>query len=158
MPSAAAATFTGGALSSPPRPLGRSGCVTTSTTSCPARTRCSSVGRANSGVPAKTSFMVSKFPSFKKLFASSTRETRNLKLETVSLHPLPRLRQLLDLALHQVALQRGDVADVQLAVQVVGLVHEGARQQVLADVLVPFAVQVLRPHRDLLRTRHRLAE
>lgn len=40
-----------------PRPAGRSGCVNTSATSCPAATMACKACAANSGVPAKISFM-----------------------------------------------------------------------------------------------------
>jgi hypothetical protein len=53
-PRACAATFTGGGCSCCPRPFGRSGCVTTATTS-PRRKHASSDGTAKSGVPMKTS-------------------------------------------------------------------------------------------------------
>ena len=40
--------------------------------------------------------------------------------------PLSRLHQLADLALDQVALQRADVADVELAMQMLGFMKEGS--------------------------------
>ena len=67
----------------------------------------SSVGTANCGVPQKTRSIMAALP-----FAL--------------------LHQLADLALHQVALQRADVADVELAVEVVGFVQQRARQQFFA--------------------------
>src|SRR5580658_1483228 len=49
-----AASFTGEAATSMPRPRGRSGCVTTSGRECPASTSFSRVGTAKRGVPQKT--------------------------------------------------------------------------------------------------------
>src|SRR2546429_6117844 len=51
----------------------------------------------------------------------------------------------------QVALERGDVADIQLAVQVIGLMQERAGQQILAGLLKYFAHGVLRPDRKSTR-------
>ena len=42
--------------------------------------------------------------------------------------PLSGFHQLFNLAFHEVTLQRTDVADVQLAVQVVGFVEKGTGQ------------------------------
>src|SRR5688500_6600844 len=92
-PSLNALCLTGDSASCCPRPLGRSGCVYTAATSCPALTMCSSVGTANSGVPMKT-------------------------IRTGS-GPLTRLGKFSDLALDQVALEDTDVADVKPAFQVV---------------------------------------
>src|SRR5450755_5192599 len=105
-PRSSAPRFTGEAASSMPRPLARSGCVTTSFTLNPASTNFSSVGTANSGVPQKTRSITAALP-----FA--------------------QFNELADLALHQVALERADVADVELPVEVIGLVQQRARQQLL---------------------------
>ena len=42
--------------------------------------------------------------------------------------PLSRFHQLADLAPHEVSLERADVADVELAIQMIGFVEEGAGQ------------------------------
>src|ERR1035441_116131 len=86
-PRSSAARFTGEVASSMPRPLARSGWVTTSFTLKPASTNFSSVGTANIGVPQKTRSITAALP-----FA--------------------QFNELADLALHQVAFERADVADV----------------------------------------------
>ena len=88
-----------------------------------ARRSASSVGTANAGVP---------------------RKTRRIGR---ALAPVPGALQLLDLALHQVALQRADVGDVEPAVEVIGLVQERARQQIFAGLLELLALRVLRADR-----------
>src|SRR6202167_3053999 len=93
--SASALRFTGEAASSMPRPLGRSGWVATSFTRKPAATSFSKVGTANSGVPQNTRSIMAALP-----FAL--------------------LHKLANLAFHQIALQPTDVADVQLAVEMIG--------------------------------------
>src|ERR1035437_7319861 len=103
MPSASAVCFTGDAASCMPRPLGRSGWVATSFTRKPAATSFSSVVTANSGVPQKTKSIMGALP-----FAL--------------------LHQFADLALHHVALQGADVTDIELTVEMVGFVHQRARQ------------------------------
>src|SRR5260221_1683814 len=65
--------------------------------------------------------------------------------------PLAGFHQLTNFALHQIPLQRADVANVELAIQVVGFVAEGARQQFFARVFEKFAFCVLRPHGYFLR-------
>src|SRR5664279_2626074 len=119
MPSASAARFTGDAASCMPRPLGRSGWVATSFTRKPAATNFSSVGTAKSGVPQKTKSIMGALP-----FAL--------------------LHQLADLALHHVTLQGADVADIELAVEMVGFVHQRARQQIFSAYLDGLALHVLR--------------
>src|SRR5664280_1051033 len=101
--SASAVCFTGVGDSCMPRPLGRSGWVATSFTRKPAATSFSSVGTANRGVPQKTKSIMGALP-----FAL--------------------LHQLADLALHHVTLQGADVADIELTVEMVGFVHQRARQ------------------------------
>src|SRR5450759_2709791 len=132
-PRSIAERFTGEAASSMPRPLARSGWVTTSFTLKPASTSFSSVGTANIGVP------------------------QNTRSITAAL-PFTQFNELADLALHQVALERADVADVKLSVEVVGLVQQSARQQLLARDLKRLALQVLRPGSDFARTSHLLAK
>lgn len=67
-----------------------------------------------------------------------------------SISPFSRLHHLPYLAFHQVALQRADMADVELAVQMIRLVEKGAREKVLARLLVPFAIDVVSADNDLL--------
>ena len=61
-----------------------------------------------------------------------------------------------DLAFHQVAFQRADVMDVQAAIEVVGFVHESAREQVFSCVLEEFTSHVLSTHGDTLWARRLL--
>src|ERR1019366_2806744 len=61
-------------------------------------------------------------------------ECRSLASLGMTIHeegslPLSRLHHFLDLALDQVALQCADVRDVQLAVQVIGLMQEGRSEE-----------------------------
>ena len=72
--------------------------------------------------------------------------------------PVSRFHQLPDFAFHQVAFQCADVADVELAVQVVGLVQKGAGQQLLARLFEYLSVNVLGANRDFVGTSHVLAE
>src|SRR6266536_3446609 len=60
-------------------------------------------------------------------------------LDAKSLLPLARFDQFFDFALHQIALQGADMTDVQLPVQMIGLVQESAGQQLLPRLFVPFA-------------------
>src|SRR5271165_2305511 len=127
-PRASAVRFTGDAVSSMPRPLGRSGWVATSFTRMPAHTSFSSVGTANSGVPQNTTSIMAALP-----FAL--------------------LHQLADLAFHHVAFQRADVADVELAVEVIGFMHQGASQQVVPRDFDRLAFGVLSARGDLAGPR-----
>src|ERR1700693_5168536 len=70
-----------------------------------------------------------------------------------SLSPLAALHHLTNFALHQIALQGADVADVELAVQVIGFMKEGASQEFLARLLVELAVHILGADGDLARAR-----
>src|SRR5690242_9769894 len=72
--------------------------------------------------------------------------------------PLPRFGQLSHLALDQVALERAEMADEKLAVQMIGLVHERARQQRFTGFFKESSFQVLGAYCDLHRPRHRLAK
>src|SRR5581483_1172389 len=120
MPKRSAHSFTGDAASCCPRPRGRSGCVTTAATSCPAATICSKVGTAKAGMPRKTRRMAPP------------------------LIPISGALLLLDLALHQVAFERADVRDVQLAVEMIGFMLQRARQQIFTGLLELHAFGVLR--------------
>ena len=50
------------------------------------------------------------------------------------------------------------MADVELAVQVIGLVQKGAGQEFFAGLLENSPLSVLRAHLDFVRTSHVLAE
>src|SRR5215469_16901676 len=109
-----------------PRPLGRSGWVTTNLTANPRSTRRSRMGTAKTGVPQKTRFIMAGLP-----FAG--------------------FHQLADLALEHVALQRTEVADVQLSVEVIGFVKQGSRQQLLAGDFERLALEILGVGGDFAR-------
>src|ERR1035438_4764584 len=72
--------------------------------------------------------------------------------------PVPGALQLLDLALHQVALERADVGDVQLPVEVIGFVQERARQQIFGGLLEHLAPRVPSPYSDAAAPLHLLPE
>src|SRR5664279_398027 len=132
-PRSSAVRFTGEAATSMPRPLALSGWVTTSFTLNPASTSFSSVGTANIGVPQKTRSITAALP-------------------------FTQLCELADLALDQVAFKRADMADIELAVEVVGLMQQGTCQQLFAGHLKAFALQVLGPSGDFPRTCDFLAK
>src|ERR1051326_7611833 len=77
---------------------------------------------------------------------------------TAASAPLAGALQLLDFALHQVAFEGADVADVELAIEVIGLVQEGARQQVLAGFFKLFSLGVLGAYGDAFAPAHLFAE
>src|ERR1022692_2700237 len=83
---------------------------------------------------------------------------RALILAAIVLAPVPGALQLLDLALHQVALQRADVVDVQLPVKMIGLVQKRPRQQIFRGLLEHLALRVLRPDGHGAAAPHLLAE
>ena len=146
-----------------PRPRGRSGCVTTRAHGKPGLDQLFQRRDGECGSAAENEIERSRHQTSGP--QTSDRELRACRTclsrptpDTGSSLPLSRFHQLADLALHQVALQRADVADVQLAVQVIGLMQEGARQQIFAGLLEPLAVHVLRADGHLARARHRLAK
>src|SRR6516225_5426417 len=155
IPSCCASRFTAGATTSMPRPLGRSGCATTSfTVKCSASA--SRVGTANSGVPQKTKFIV---PSFALRVSRpepshSEHQTRN----AVASLPLSRLLQFLHFAQDQIAFQPAEVANIEPAVQVIDFVLEGSRQQPFTLGFKPIAVYVLSADLYLTRTSYVLAK
>src|ERR1035441_1499881 len=206
-PRRSAACFTGDAAAFCPRPLGRSGCVSTAATSWPASTMASSVGTAKAGVPRKIrrigaylpatgltktpvqrrdaeSAEISAEKTKRRWLSSLRRPLRSLRLcvelvflpgssfarlgsgsplehvvpRSKRLAPVPGALQLLDLALHQVALQRADVGDVQLPVEVIGFVQQRARQQIFGGLLEHFAPRVPRPYGDAAAPLHLLPE
>ena len=64
--------------------------------------------------------------------------------------PFSGFDQLADLALHQVALERADMADVELAVEVIGFMQEGAGQQFFSGFFENVPVHVLGTNGDLI--------
>src|SRR5687767_14681033 len=145
-PSATATVFTADARTAErERPTGLSGCVTTATTSNPSPISARSGAVANSGVPQK-----------------STRTLELLLRMTVPLAVLRRLERraadeagilvLLQLPLRERrgALQDAQVVEEQLAVEVVDLVLQAAREQLGRLDLVRVAVEVHRAHDDVL--------
>src|SRR5579872_3917812 len=116
-----------------PRPLGRSGCVKTAATSWPALTVCSRLGTAKAGVPINTSF-------------------------TALLFPLASFLQFSNFAPDQIAFQRTDMADIKLAVEMIGFMQQGAGQQLIACHLKLFALRIPGADRHFQRTHHLFAE
>src|SRR5271157_2328148 len=75
--------------------------------------------------------------------------------------PLSGFDKLADFALHQIPFQSADVADVELAIQMIDFMHEGAGQQFFsffAGFLVPLSIHVLGANRYLARPGHGLAK
>ena len=72
--------------------------------------------------------------------------------------PLASFHQLADFAFNQVTLERADVADIELAIEVIGLVQESAGEQILAGLLVELASHVLGTDGDFARARYSLAK
>src|ERR1700722_15134408 len=99
--SASAASFTGELASSPPRPRGRSGCVTTpSILKSGCGIKCRKEGTANAGVP------------------------QNMIFSGTGFLPLAGFLHLADFSFDHVALQHAQVRDKQHAVQMIDLVAE----------------------------------
>src|SRR5580704_2928016 len=71
-------------------------------------------------------------------------------MDSISPLPFAGFDQLANLALHQIPLQAADVADIELAIQMIGLVQEGAGQQVFPGLLIPLAMRILRTNRNFL--------
>src|ERR1700691_2200760 len=68
--------------------------------------------------------------------------------------PLAKFPHLFDFALDQIALQHAEVLNKENAVQVIDLVAERPRQQILAANLKRLAFEVLRFHGDKLWPHH----
>src|SRR5947208_9680412 len=68
---------------------------------------------------------------------------------TIQSLPLSCLNQFANLALHQIALKNAEMTDVELAVQVIGLVEKSAGKQVVAGFLKPLSTHILSTHRNL---------
>src|SRR5262249_50325884 len=131
IPAARARSFTGGWARCWPRCAGRSGCVTTATTSW-GRRSASRVGKANAGVPGE----------------------RTVKREGVAGRVLAETF-LLDLPLDAIAHHRVDAVDEEHAVQVVDLVLEDPRAQTVRLDRQGLAVDGTRLHRNPRRPRDR---
>src|SRR5690606_22920528 len=111
---ARATSLTGGIASFWPRPAGRSGWQTTPTTSCASSNR-RSVGTAKSGVPKKTT---------RSLISDVHR-----RLAVVERHAFAD--PLLQAAAVEIALEAADAVYEQLAVEVIDLVLQRDREEVL---------------------------
>src|SRR5690606_2359014 len=137
---ASAACFTGLAVSTRPRPAGRSGWVRTPTTSWAAASACSA-GTAKAGVPAKAT---RNFIGIGRLQARLgwCRAARAATAVT----PL-----LLELAADALALELRQVVDEQLAVQVVHLVLQAHGEQVGEVLFVRGTVGILIANAHALR-------
>jgi hypothetical protein len=98
--------LTGAGVGFWPRPRGRSGCVTTPTTSCRDVEQLRSVGAAKAGVPKKA-----------------------IRRSDASMSPLAGAPQLLDAAHDQLAVEAAQPIDEERAVEVIHLVLERAREQ-----------------------------
>src|SRR6056297_4224026 len=156
MPASAASRFTGPATSFRPRPAGRSGWVSTATGWLRA-TSAARAGQANSGVPAKMILgLFKKIPggpggSGKPLHAirnrtpgsGSNRLVRGLAL---------LLARLLDSFFDHSALQRRQVVDEYLAVQMVDFVLDAYRQQPVGIEFHRVAVAIQTLDADILGT------
>src|SRR5579871_2560843 len=109
MPASAAASFTGENEIAPPRPRGRSGCVTTpSSRKSGSAIRCFNAGTANDGVPQKI------------IFSGMTRL------------PGAGFDLLADFALDDVALEHSQMIDEKHAIQMIDFVAKRAREQSLS--------------------------
>src|SRR5579862_4051345 len=131
MPAAIAVSFTWGTTSCMPRPRGRSGCVTASATSWPARRTAFKVGTANEGVPQKTSFIEGL--------------------------PLAGLLYLANPAQDEIALEGAHATEEEDAVEVIDLVLESACEEFDALYLEPVTVDVLRANDYLCGAGYLLA-
>src|ERR1043166_598464 len=75
---------------------------------------------------------------------------RKIRRTTAELAPFPRLYHFPDFAPDQVALEGGDVKDVQLPIQVIGFMQKSAGKQVFAGLLERLTLGIVRAHRDAL--------
>src|SRR5215469_6378031 len=167
-------SLTGEGANARPRPFGRSGCVTTRGIRNPSANSFSRVGTAKRGVPQKTRsrdramgdcviesfhhFVIRKSPVRPTAMLSMTKLTQGLKDYLTKCLPFSGLHQLFDLSLHQITLQCAEMAEVELAVEMVGFVQKSARQQLLARFLVELSVYILGADRGLIRTSHVLSK
>src|SRR5262249_18843853 len=136
-PRSCAAAEIGDGSTRRPRPLGRSGWLTTAATSCsPRSARRASVGSAKSGVPKK--IRRTGGPSGGRLRA----------FLGFALQLLLALRDV------EAALEPADPIDEQLAVEVVDLVLEAHRLEPLRADLDLLAVEIQRAQEHALRALH----
>src|SRR5215510_12978076 len=80
-PRSAAKTLTGGGVTTCLRPTGRSGCVKTATTSCPASMSLRNEGTANSGVPMKISLICARSLNQIAQYGYRQKSGRKIELE-----------------------------------------------------------------------------
>src|SRR5580698_3309707 len=79
-------------------------------------------------------------------------------IQSQILLPFSRFDQLANFALDQVAFECADVADVELAVEVIGFVLECTGQKIVADLLKDLSGQILGADGDNLRACHVLTK
>src|SRR5205085_9984399 len=79
---------------------------------------------------------------------------RALADSAAALSPLARFLQLANSSPDQIAFDKSEVLQKQHAIQMVGLMAEGARQQAFPVHLKRLSRGVLRPNRYVLRPRH----
>src|SRR5229473_1487297 len=84
--------------------------------------------------------------------------TQSLNYSIQIFLPFSGFDQLADLALDQVAFQGADVADVQLAVQVIGFVLKGTGEQVVGGLLKQLSRCILSTNGSHLGAAHIFAE
>src|SRR5271163_429677 len=73
----------------------------------------------------------------------TTRITQSHNGSMTQFLPLSGFHHFADFAFHQVAFQRADVGEVELAVEVIGFVEQGAGQEFFSGFLEELAVSVL---------------
>src|SRR5689334_14045128 len=105
------------------RPRGRSGCVTTPTTSNPSPSSARNGGAANSGVPQKRTLMMRS----ERFLSVTSRDLVRRKLADVLREVLPHRFPLRE---RRSSLQKAEIVDEQLSVQVIDLVLQTAREEV----------------------------
>src|SRR5688572_20778617 len=140
--SSCATTFTGGGtVVLRCRPCGRSGCVTTPTTSTPSPNSARSGGVAKSGVPQKRTRMSPLLASVIPVGGDRSRRQHATLARVLLLQVFPARH-------HPAPLEETEVVDEQLPVQVIDLVLEGACQEIGRLALEQVALEVRRAHRD----------
>src|SRR5581483_3171779 len=72
--------------------------------------------------------------------------------------PFSSFHQFFDLTLHQVSFESADMADIELAIQMIRFMQEGAREKFFTSFLEPFAVYILGANGDFVGARDRLAK
>src|SRR5688572_21044290 len=125
------------------RPRGRSGCVTTAQTSNPSPTSARSDGAAKADVPQKRTRTLQLLVAVVVLRDFQRRDAARQRLVAGA--------QLLPLLERRAPLEQPEIVDEQLAVQVIDLVLEAARQQLGRVELDRFPLAVLRLDDDAHR-------